>query len=738
MNKNNTLFNLLKQHKWEEFINILKEDEYNEIDVNLRDEGNVYLIQYAINFNRKDIVSLLISRGAKLDIVDADKRCLLFIPIKYNYKEIISLLLHFNKVIVGISLIDMKDKDGMTPLHYAVNYNNIEAVETLLKYNADPNIKNKNGVNSLHLSIYIKNIDIFNILLETDVDINAVTNLGESALHYACNFQLYDVCEKLLKKGINPNIKDNEDELSAIVYAITLNNFKIFKLLLKYKADVNIQDYYGNTPLHYVIIENNMQFFDELEKYKIDPNIYNTESKTPLHIALESMNQNTNHYIRKIIGKTDVNIDVNIQNNIGNTILHLLVALEIWKEFTNELIKKQLNIFIPNIKNKKVIDLVLYNEKDKFLNMVAQSYLYQLKNSKTKKFMYKWETKCAETKEDNKCVQLIKKEIIKNNISFPIIKNNEVKISLDKQTCVNFTTFTGITLDIMIGLLYLLDKHSNTCASLTTNFKENDELENYYLSLGITNNSQTDYLNFEIVWVYQKLFVPRNFQEHIKLCKSYKHIKYILIPLGIELHNGSHANYLIYDLKNNEVERFEPNGAHNPYRLNYNPDLLDELLEKQFKQVIPNIKYIRPKDYLPKISFQIFDSIESNKYKRIGDPGGFCAVWTIWYVDMRLSNPNIPRKQLVNEIITKIKQHNMSFKNLIRNYSTNITAKRDEILEQNNLDINDWINDQYTQEQLENINNTIKQHIISFQSKRKIKLSRQNKKINNNKIIYVK
>ena len=84
---------------------------------------------------------------------------------------------------------------------------------------------------------------------------------------------------------------------------------------------------------------------------------------------------------------------------------------------------------------------------------------------------------------------------------------------------------------------------------------------------------------------------------------------YIIIPIGIEHYNGNHANYIIYDIKKNEVERFEPNGSHNPYKLNYNPILLDNLLEKKFKDINPKIKYIRPEEYLPKIGFKIFDAM---------------------------------------------------------------------------------------------------------------------------------
>ena len=78
------------------------------------------------------------------------------------------------------------------------------------------------------------------------------------------------------------------------------------------------------------------------------------------------------------------------------------------------------------------------------------------------------------------------------------------------------------------------------------------------------------------------------------------------------------------------------------------------MLELKFEDYIKNIKYITPNDFLPKIGFQNLDSQET--YKKIADPQGFCAIWTIWYVDIRLTYPDIDRDKLVSNIIMNIKK----------------------------------------------------------------------------------
>ncbi len=256
-------------------------------------------------------------------------------------------------------------------------------------------------------------------------------------------------------------------------------------------------------------------------------------------------------------------------------------------------------------------------------------------------------------------------------------------------------TFVGTTLDILIGLYFLISKHKNTYAVLNKNFIKNDKLCKFYKSIGV-KESRCEFLNFEMIWVYQKLYFMDKFDELFHNNKK----RFCIIPLGIETQDGSHANYLIYDKEINEVERFEPNGSDHPSGMDYKPLLLDEILEKFFKDFDPKIKYISPKMFLPKIGFQLLDSTEKNK-KKIGDPGGFCAMWSIWYVDMRITHHNIPRQKLVQKMIKELKERNISFKNMIRNYSNKIIITRDKLLDKAKININNWINEDYNDEQLD-------------------------------------
>ena len=75
-------------------------------------------------------------------------------------------------------LINLADKDGATPLHYATSGNHKSVVELLLSKNANVNAKKKNGVTPLHI---------------------------------AAALGLQEIVKVLLSKGANPNAADSED-----------------------------------------------------------------------------------------------------------------------------------------------------------------------------------------------------------------------------------------------------------------------------------------------------------------------------------------------------------------------------------------------------------------------------------------------------------------------------------------------------------------------------------------------
>ena len=716
MDNTKFLFDLIKQHKWDEFKEILSQDELSyPIDVNLRDNSNNYLIQYAILYRRKDIVTLLITKGSKMDIVDYDGRSILYVPIKHDDIDILQLLLHFNQTIVGVSLVDIADKDGNIPLHYAVIFNNQTAMELLLENESDPNYKNKGDDAAVHIAIRNKNTKLAKILLDHPMqDINIADESGTTPLIQACSFKNHKLIKYLLsKKSIDINQTDFVNEHTPLMIAIEQLDIETVKLLLDSGADPNIQDKGGDSALHYVVEQMNLEIFMLLKDTQVNPNLANSYCDTYMHLLFPPHGQ----YLEFMLPYIN-QVSLNRQNRDGNTLMHLILGFHIWNEVKDHLKKQKMNIHIKNYIGQTPMELAKMSDEvdfDDFMNVVARNYLELLQDQTNWK--YPWENRCSKKKlTEEECLEKIKKHIIKAEISFPV-QADEGEVVIDRYSCVKFSTFVGVSLDIIIGQIYLQKKHKNICGIIDRDFESNVELNQYYLSTGGYVNTDVEYLNFEIVWVNQRIFFPTNFVDNIKKCMTYRKKnkkRFVVTPLGIQVDKLAHAGYVILDMEKNEVERFEPHGAYPPKLFNYNPKLLDQQIEAKFNEVSSNIKYFRPSNFLPRIGFQTMDYIEAEeKCRHIGDPDGFCAAWSVWYADMRIKNPNISRNRLVEQLIAKMRQEKISFRSMIRNYSYKLTVIRDQILESAGLDINRWKNDKYTKEQLEQVNNTLREMVIN-------------------------
>jgi len=384
-----------------------------------------------------------------------------------------------------------------------------------------------------------------------------------------------------------------------------------------------------------------------------------------------------------------------------------------------------------------MFDYISSNDKELFLDMITESYLYELKiKGDTIKWIDYWDNRCKNNnisynelndtekellvnlkinKKDKLCYEIIRKKLIdfievfkkykkvKNEYSYPITTIYPKLIKDYKNT--NLTTFKGSTLDILCGLLYLNKKYSTLAFSSLKLINDN---------IIDCKNNFCEVVGIEIIWINNNLKFPNSklndLRSLLTINKQQKNYRFFIIPLGIEIGIDNnlfgHANYIIIDFELLIIERFEPHGSESPYGLNYNSTLLDNILETKFNSFNLDLKYYPPYTYLPKIGFQMME-IKEKKNDYIGDPNGFCALWCIWWIDIKLGNPNINSKILQELLFKEIINNYMSFKKIIRDYSIYIIEIRDKLLSKIDSNINFWINDKLTSEQILLLNKII-------------------------------
>jgi glutaredoxin len=242
-------------------------------------------------------------------------------------------------------------------------------------------------------------------------------------------------------------------------------------------------------------------------------------------------------------------------------------------------------------------------------------------------------------------------------------------IHIFKPIMVSETNFKGTPWHEMVAMLYLLYKYPNDCVAIPTGFlKHGNKITSKAQQVKHFKDTSLDW-NEKI----QSFIVPSGLWTAVKKCLK-SGANFIVMPIGFTCIGGSgHANFLIYDSKRKEMERFEPNGVmSNPC---YNPPKYEDKIKAIFnKNVQADMieEMYAPLDFCPVINFQKVQNWEDEK--KPTDPPGFCAAWAAWYADTRLANPNKSRDQVIELSMEKLKDDPISFTKFIRSYAAFLEA----------------------------------------------------------------
>lgn len=700
------LFEYVKNSQWDKFSDAIT----NDIDINIIDEYGNRLIQYIIIANQTTVLKKILNPSILLDWLDTDGKSVFYIPIKYNFVKIIDIILDFDDKNVGSFLLDIKDLNGNYPIHYCIKFNNYILFSKLLP-KCNKSIVDKNHNSLIHIVTKRKHINFIKLVLQSIPNINAKNNINETALHIAATYSFNDAITLFLKLNIDIDIRETIFGFTGLMICVLNGNNLGIDLLIK-KSNIKLKDNNGNTAIHLAILENNNHMLYKVIEHKCDFNYnsVNLDGNTCLQLLLDKIIEG-NSYDKTLVQNFIDNTVLNIQNNEGRTVWHTIIKHKLYTRF--DFTKTKNNIFIKDNYGIMAFDyLSQYNDttKNELLDIIATSY-YEIM-SKDRLWSEEWENECKTKKlEKSKCIKKIKESIENKEKSIPM-KKSILCIDFPIPEHVNFTTFTGITFDVFTSYLHLIKKHSNLHSSITENFVDNKSVIDNYLRVGISKDLQYEFLNFEVFWLFQQLVLPTNFTNIITTFLQSEKVMFVF-PLSIELINGAHANCIIIDKRFKTIERFEPNGKNEPRNFFYNSNLLDDLLNQYLTSHLPNYEYLKPEDTQMDIGFQLLECQETKKKKRIGDPEGFCVLWCLWYTEQRLKYDIHPSK-LALKLVIKIKSKNISFKQLIRYYSSVILETRDNILTQLNLDINDIRNNNISKSEFTSLVKTIQLELVGL------------------------
>lgn len=125
-----------------------------------------------------------------------------------------------------------KHYQGKTLLHYAVEYNLVNIISTLIKYGCNPNICDDNYMTPLHLAVTKGNEQAIKILIKKGADVNMAGEFEQTPLHLAVICGNLRLTKVLISYGADIFVVD-EKNLSVLDYAKDEKNNVIINYLMK-------------------------------------------------------------------------------------------------------------------------------------------------------------------------------------------------------------------------------------------------------------------------------------------------------------------------------------------------------------------------------------------------------------------------------------------------------------------------------------------------------------------------
>ncbi|XP_046452784.1 putative ankyrin repeat protein RF_0381 [Daphnia pulex] len=245
-----------------------------------------YLLS-AIKDSDVESVRLLLKNGADIRAwEETGANALNFASFLAKTTDVIDAILETGKFDINGG-----DREGVTPLHFAIMGTNLETIARhLIQKGADPNIANKRGNTALHFAaLYAKTIETITLILENkQVDINHRDELGRTALHYAIEKKNVEMARYLLEKGADPTIRNNEGNNSFHLAAQYLADTDVLNLMLQNEKKIEIdgRNKTGRTALYFAMTASNVTVARFLLARGADPNGVDEKGVTPLHVVV--------------------------------------------------------------------------------------------------------------------------------------------------------------------------------------------------------------------------------------------------------------------------------------------------------------------------------------------------------------------------------------------------------------------------------------------------------------------
>lgn len=668
---------------------IVEKNSWNDIKITKKMINTSFhhdkpLIYFTLLYDKINILKSILKLD-KNNYKNLNQNFLIVLCGIYKFENILTLLSLVSEQ--GLKYLFTPDNDYF--VFYFINFASVEMIWKLLKYKKyikfDTIINNEYILKIFLTKYYLSNeTKLLHEIIKCSKSFIEENIYNFSIVIDSCLKGFNKSTLKILQSYFPDCITNNSNKLITPLIAsiIILNDelaLYIIEQMKKNKYDVDY-NYFGiNCALISAIkSNNNLILLKLLEFDDIDVNVYDNHKWSATHLICNKSSNINIENKKLILSKTD---NFNVPNLSGNTVIHLLCLNGDIIKFKNILETKLIDLFYENKMGYNPLQYCKKKNISIIIKIVAKGFINNIDNisiNDNKINNSKISHKQNLINMSEQCLQVQTEQCLKQLSQNIMINDND--IYLENEPLVNYSLFTSTDYDSFIYLEYYKQKYNiNILRNNNTKLKyelimKNDnekigKIFNRYIDL---YKSYNNLQNLSIFWYDVNNYFYSNEIKNL-LLKS-KNIVFIYVNI-VDL-NNDHANCLIIDHNKKQIIHFEPFGTINNKKLND----FDEYFKQYFNDIFSSYVYYAPKDFMSVNSFQMLSNETSDLNIKIGDIGGFCLAWTLWFLELYLNNKNTSLEKLINNSIRKIIDTKSLFSDYIRSYANKLTNFRSAYL----------------------------------------------------------
>ena len=540
--------------------------------------------------------------------------------------------------------------------------------------------KNKKNMNFLHFlnpedMMYIDIIKYFYKSVDWKKLFGSYSNAHMNGIDILFLKGSYNVITTIIN-----NIKLNYGAYISQPYAFellmnnNLTNTNIINILNQLeKEDINIFKYTDNNGYNIsfpIVLKISSTDTNDIKllKYIVDKcgkelDKYSPFTTNHIFIMAYKIGINTDNYTMAeyIYDNIMENHNYDETNMNGDNIVHFILKSRLNTQrgdytLEKKILEKSTNWNIINSEKKTPFDYIVLLDYKYHIFVKNKPYNYKVHKTKDK------DHKNSKNVPSKKWIKYIK--------TLPIDKA-DTNISIIETPYAHSNMFQAHFSDIAIFNIYLAEKYKSL---YYPNYKGNDVKPNWSDNILLPDEILEKYNNFPwiIIWNNENNYwIHPHLNKCINKAKSSSKYKGAFVILSMRLpDDGLHATLIFYDFIRNTIERFDPYG-----NMTALDNMMDETLEEELTNGV-NMKYCSPECYFPVSGFQTLSDENNIMNQKMGDFGGYCLAWCLWYVEHKMINLDVEPKQLIRKTINRFMSMDVRPMEYIRNYANYISIFR--------------------------------------------------------------